>query len=143
MNYTLYRWQLFIHLNILDLKHYLRLDLAPEGNILLQLVMVYNVLVWGIFYLQHRHKFRRYVTGSDQPNLSWPNELHAAFGNRFPRDPEYQNLKFLYRLYFCFLIFLIIMTIIFWLPQTWTIAAVSHFYRFLSLLITTRLLAQR
>jgi hypothetical protein len=132
-----YRLQLFLAVNLYDLKHYLRLDLAPGSQVILQVVMVYNLIIWSIFLYQSRERFHAYLTGSASLHLNFDKEFRALFGNYYHRDREYLELRRYYRVYLGFWFILLVGTVIFFLPQTWQMALGLSLYHLLASLTIT------
>jgi hypothetical protein len=123
-----YRLFLLIRLNIWDLKNYLRLDLAPGSQVILQCVMIYNLIVWSIFLYQTRERFQTYLTGSPTRHLDFSKEFRAVLGNYNRFDHEYLTQRYYYRLYLGFMVILILTTILFFMPQTWQLAFGNYLY---------------
>jgi hypothetical protein len=113
------------------------LDVAPGSQIILQVVMVYNLIVWSLFLYSTRERFHRYLTGSNTRHLDFSQEFRALFGSWNRYDREYLSLRYFYRLYLGFLIILTGATILFFLPQTWQLAFGSLIYRLLASLFPT------
>jgi hypothetical protein len=112
--------KLFLAANLFDLKKRLRLDLAPESKWLIQMVMVYNCLVWTIFTWQARARFRKTLGDTPKRPLSFFTEVYYGFFKTFNQDSDYLELRRQYRVYLGFLLMLYAFTYLIFLPATWT-----------------------